>query len=400
MASSADVRSAHSVESIIAVLRNHVKGQESALTILSVLLSMHMAWFERKQKDHPSPNGLMVGPTGVGKTYTIQRAAELLKIPYVVVDTTALVPSGIVGMQIEDVAEELVETAKALLTGRRINASTSATGARLEGEKGLSAPVGQISPATTYVEDLRRTLSGSDAAPTIKTTTADADRLIKDAIALAEKGIVFFDEFDKIAASDVRERSSRDVSAQVQRRLLKFIEGAAVRVGVQQHGARTPDYFLDTSGILCIGSGAFADMQEARRKRGHELAKFRATGAGDVIPQDLIEYGFMPELIARLPVLMQYQELTVDALLEILANDDAGPLAVWQDYFAEMGIRLHLDQDVGRVISEYAFALRLGARGLSQILFPILAQATSIARSTNASDIVLRSDQFLAHPTM
>ena len=247
----------YDLESIFANLTSHVKGQDEALKNLSVLLSMHMFWF---RLDHPSPNGLMIGPTGVGKTYTIQRAAEILQIPYVVVDTTALVPAGIVGLQIEDVAEELVESAKALLSGRRIQASSRATGTRLEGESGALRPVGEPVPSSTLVDDLRKSLGLATAQPTLRLSRDSEERLTRDAIALAEKGIVFFDEFDKIAIPDAKDRSSRDMAAQVQRRLLKFIEGAAVRVGVKQHGHNSTDYFLDTSGILCIGSGAFADI--------------------------------------------------------------------------------------------------------------------------------------------
>jgi ATP-dependent Clp protease ATP-binding subunit ClpX len=390
-----------SVEDIHKALTHHVKGQEAALTILSVLLSMHMRWFETKVMDHPSPNAIMIGPTGVGKTYTIQRAADLLRVPYVIVDTTALVPAGIVGLQIEDVAEELVASARALLTGRRIDASSRLVGAKLEGERGVSAPVGEVVPASSFVEDLRRTLSKSVEGPTARMAENAGDRVVDDAVRLAEKGIVFFDEFDKIAVSDPKERKGGQVSsAQVQRRLLKFIEGSAVRVGVKSHTVTTRDHFLDTSGILCIASGAFADLAEARRRRGHELARFRSTAAGDVIPQDMIEYGFMPELIARLPVIVQYQDLDVVALRRILEDMEEGPLRVWHDYFESIGLSMRLADDVLQVVAEFAHALKLGARGLSQILFPILAQATSMASSSGSTSIELRSDQFLAHPNM
>ena len=390
------------IASTYAGLASHVKGQDHALTILSVLLSMHMSWFEHRLRDHPSPNGLMIGPTGVGKTYTIQRAAELLQIPYVVVDTTALVPAGIVGLQIEDVAEELVESAKALLAGRRIAATSRVSGARLEGEKGVSTPIGEVVPATSFTEDLRRTLSESKEEPKVRMSREASDRLTRDAIRLAEKGIVFFDEFDKISVSDPKDRQTSSANAaQVQRRLLKFIEGASVRVGVKLHGqAGDADYFLDTAGVLCLASGAFADIADVRRKRSHELARFKSTAAGDIIAQDLIEYGFMPELIARLPVLIQYGELDVDALAEILADPKAGPLKVWQDYMPMEGLELKISPEVVRIVAEYAHALKLGARGLTQILFPILAQVTSLAQQTGVSIVELRSDQFLAHPNM
>lgn len=387
-------------ESLYARLSRNVKGQDEALKNLSVLLSMHMYWFERRLIDHPSPNGLMIGPTGVGKTYTIQRAAELLKIPYVVIDTTALVPAGIVGLQVEDIAEELVENAKALLAGRRIQASTKATGARLEGERSVTTPMGRPIPATTLVDDLRRSLGLRTVSPGLRLSRDADDQLTQDAIAFAEKGIVFFDEFDKIAIPDVNDRSSRDMAAQVQRRLLKFVEGAAVRVGVKQHGQSNKDYFLNTAGILCIASGAFAEMGDARRRRSHELARYRATAAGNVIAQDLIEYGFMPELIARLPVLMQYRALDVPALRDILVDADQGPLRGWQQYYDDLGLTLEVAPEVAEVIAQYAFALRLGARGLSQILFPILAESTTLARITGARIVALRSEQFLAHPSM
>jgi ATP-dependent protease Clp ATPase subunit len=395
-------RSAYDIERILAGLSSHIRGQERALTVLAVLLSMHMRWFDNARREHPSPNGLMIGPTGVGKTYTIQRAAEILRIPYVVVDTTALVPAGIVGLQIEDIAEELVESAKTLLGARRAQASARLTGARLEGEKALSPPVGEAVPSTTFVEDLRRTLSKTKSDPTMRMSQEDPDRVLKDAISLAERGIVFFDEFDKIAVPDPKERKTANTNAaQVQRRLLKFIEGASIRVGVKTHGgALANDHFLDTSGILCIASGAFADLGDSKRKRGHELARFRSHAAGDVIAQDVIEYGFMPELVARLPVLIEYSELSIEALREILADVEGGPLRVWRDYVPAEGLELQISDDAMTVIAEYAYALRLGARGLTQVVFPLLAQLTAVAKATGADVVQLRSEQLLAHPTM
>jgi ATP-dependent Clp protease ATP-binding subunit ClpX len=119
-----------------------------------------------------------------------------------------------------------------------------------------------------------------------------------------------------------------------------------------------------------------------------------------VLAQDLIEYGFMPELVARLPVLIQYSALGVAALCDILADAGSGPLRVWKDYMADEGLDLRISDEVMMVIAEYAHALKLGARGLTQVLFPILADMTALARRTGASVVALRTEQFLAHPNM
>ena len=108
----------------------------------------------------------------------------------------------------------------------------------------------------------------------------------------------------------------------------------------------------------------------------------------------------MPELIARLPVLMQYGALDVGALKEILLDAEQGPLRVWQQYYADLELTLDVSAEVGEIVAQYAFALKLGARGLSQILFPILADSTTIAKLTGATHVILRADQFLAHPSM
>src|SRR3990172_2659917 len=96
---------------IKAHLDKFVEGQEEAKVRLSVLLSMHLGWFRRQQRLHRAPNAVLIGPTGVGKTHTIRVASDHLKIPFGTVDATALVPPGIVGMQIEDVLFDLVAAA-------------------------------------------------------------------------------------------------------------------------------------------------------------------------------------------------------------------------------------------------------------------------------------------------
>ena len=92
-------------------LDNLVVGQNSAKIQVSMLLSMHLSWFRDEQRSHPAPKAIIIGPTGVGKTHSLRVATQYLGIPYIVVDATSLVPSGIAGLQIEDLLEDLVRSA-------------------------------------------------------------------------------------------------------------------------------------------------------------------------------------------------------------------------------------------------------------------------------------------------
>lgn len=131
-------------------LDTKVIGQETAKIQISVLLSMHMNWFRKKSKMHRSPNALVVGPTGVGKTHTLRIASEYLNVPFVTVDTTAIVRAGIVGLGVEDILADLVREAKEIL---------------------------KMPKSFIYGFD------DSEDDP---------------AMELAKRGIIFFDEFDKV----------------------------------------------------------------------------------------------------------------------------------------------------------------------------------------------------------
>ena len=296
--------------SIRRALSERITGQTSQIQRISVLLSMHLRRRRDASASQVAPNAVVLGPTGCGKTFTFRVAADQLDVPFVAVDTTALVPSGVVGLQIEDVMGDLVASAESIL--RR---------------SGITRRAG-------------------------------------DSIELAERGILFFDEFDKIRTAGSEAAQSLQ-NRQVQRRLLKICEGAAVPVSVRSHeGAPSTPATVRTRGILIIAAGSFAGIAEGRDPQSlHEISSL-----------DLIEFGFAPELIARLPIVVQYDALTTSDLVAILDDAEVSPLTMWREFLDGVGGRLTLTHEAALAIAERAHELRLGARGLHQITFPILSR--------------------------
>jgi len=324
-----------SAAAINAALDRYVIGQEHAKKEFSVLLSMHLTWFEEQNRLHKPPNAVLIGPTGVGKTHSLRTAAEYLRIPYTIIDATSLVPSGIVGYQVEDAVEDLVAAAGSILA------------------------------------------------------KADRPRVDDDDIALAERGIVFFDEFDKLARSeDQRDAVGRE---QVQRRLLKAIEGTVMSVGQTRHTDRQRRH-LDTSGLLFVASGAFDAIEtpRIRNQRPDRLQRTLRSSEG-IISADLISYGFLPELVARLQTIIRFVGLTVDQLENILRNSEITPIAVWKNHFARLGKELIVTDGALRAVAQRAEELALGARGLQTILFPLLSETAYDFEASNDEKFVLDS---------
>jgi len=310
---------AHQIKSY---LDTKVVGQERAKTQISVLLSMHMNWFGREERMHRSPNAIILGPTGVGKTHSLRVASEYLQIPFVSVDTTSLVPSGIMGLQIEDVLGDLVREAGEILQ-----------------RKGCL-------------------------------------RHPNDDVELARRGIIFFDEFDKInTASGSNYNSSSNLS--VQRRLLKLTDGAVLGTAVRGHGVSTATpVSIDTSGILIFTGGAFAGIEDnkIRTLRDAELQReLSKTNPNVIVSEDIVNYGFMQELIARLPVLVEFEALTHEDLVKILDIPDVSPTQVWIAHFCQLGKELVIGEDAKDHAVRKAQVLKMGARGLHQVFFPALA---------------------------
>jgi len=310
-------------QEIKAYLDTMVVGQEDAKIQISVLLSMHMNWFTQENRMHRAPNAIVIGPTGVGKTHTLRIASEFLKIPFIAVDTTSLVPSGIAGYQIEDVLADLVREAADMLK-----------------RNGVQKPEKE-----------------------------DRD------IELARRGIIFFDEFDKISTANLNP-STESSNLSVQRRLLKLTDGAVLGVGVRTHqGWGDSPRSIDTSGILVVSGGAFVgiDSNEIRTKRPQKLQRELAN-PNVIVSMDVVNYGFMPELVARLPVIIEYQPLTDADLLQILEIPDISPIQVWIEHFKKLGKELIITDDAKKYAVTRAQILKMGARGLHQVLFQSLAK--------------------------
>jgi ATP-dependent Clp protease ATP-binding subunit ClpX len=307
--------SAHAIRS---ALNERVVGQAAGTTALSVLFSMHLSWFEAADRQHTTPNALLLGPTGVGKTHSLRALARHLSIPFIIVDSTALSPAGYVGLDVEEIVEQLVDAAESILS-----------------DSGLARRSG-------------------------------------DTQALAERGVIVFDEFDKLRR-DPHEHESFSKGHHVQQRLLKMIEGAHIQIGLYKNQSGTT---LDTSGILFIAGGAFVGLGAGPAR-------------GSVEPADLIRYGFIPELAGRLQSVIHFNALSIDELEAILASPLTGPLQSWRNHFRSMGKILVIERRTLRAIAEHAHALNVGARGLQQMLFSLLFDAVYRVEDTDSKRFVL-----------
>lgn len=288
-----------------------VIGQEEAKERLSLLISMHLAWDSRENPLHAPPNAIIVGPTGSGKTFTMQVASKFAGVPFITIDSTSLVPIGARnGNSVEDIVREL----------------------------------GHSSPG-------------------------------------AEKCILFLDEFDKVAMRD--NDTNREWKADIQRGLLKFIEGQAL---------------IDGGGtgmkVLVLAGGAFVGIdkpENIRKRRAEVMQLLRTAPKGTIVSDDLVNFGFMPELIARLPAVIQYENLPESALLEILRHPESSPLLVWQKHFAQLGKRLCFTEKFLNAVARRATTLGMGARGLQQIVFPALARSAYAFESS--PDMIINVDE-------
>lgn len=316
-----------SAASIRAELNRVVIGQDVAKTALSVLLSAHLGGTKRANR-RDSPNALLIGPTGVGKTHTVQTAAAYLGLPFVNVDSTALVPSDAIdGMTIESVLIELIVSAETILARTNLFAEVSA-------------------------------------------------------VDLAKRGLIFLDEFDKIRAGN-----DSDWNLRVQRRLLRLIEGSFNSL------RETRGLPLNTSDIIFLASGTFDGIKDpaVTARRAPQLTS-TLRDPDRVVSSDLVAYGFLPELIARLPVLVPFEPLTSDDLYGILSNPSVDPTWVWYSYFRRMGKSLLISEEAKRIIAQRAAVLNMGARGLQQVMFPMLARLSHEVTDTDQDRLVLTEE--------
>ncbi|WP_314221567.1 AAA family ATPase [Streptomyces zaehneri] len=326
-----------SARQILTELRKTVVGQETAIRDLATLLAMHSEWFSHPDDDHTAPNALIIGPTGVGKTHAIRRAAQNLHIPLAVVDATHLGGLGS-GVNLEDILVELLTTSRRLMKEKKLPAGSL-------NDDGLA-----------YLDELK----------------------------VASRGIVFIDEFDKIAT---RNKQTNERNELVQRRLLQFIDGASVTLNPSPEASHQEVTF-NTAGLMFVVAGAFTGLTDDMGARPQPRARV-LDDPNQIIPDDLVRFGFMKELIARIPVIIVFEELGSADLVEILRNPATDPSLFYRRYLKSLGADLVIDDSALARIASDAAALGIGARGLHQRIFPLLARLSQQVEDDPVEAVVL-----------
>ena len=305
-------------------LDTYVVGQEKAKKVLSVAVYNHFKriWNRHQRSDSDvelqKANILLVGPTGCGKTLLAETLARTLDVPFAVCDATSLTESGYVGEDVENILLRLIQAAD-----------------------------------------------------------WDVNR--------AENGIIYIDELDKIARKEGVNRSiTRDVSGEgVQQELLKIVEGCVANVPPQGGRKHPHQEFLqiDTRNILFICGGAFDGLEEIVNKRlssgasqlgflagGRTTVERQGSALTQVVPEDLLQYGFIPEMVGRLPVTVGLEPLDKDSLVRVLTEPKNAIVKQYEQLFSMDGVELEFTPDALQAAAERALEQQTGARCLRYVI--------------------------------